>query len=217
MNNKFKNTDSLIFDLDGTLWDAVSGVTTAWNIAIKKFNLNMILTENDVRGIMGLTAQGIKEKLFPNLHKNAQDELFTQCSKEEQIYLNANGAKIYPKVKETLAQLSLSMPLFIVSNCGHGYIEAFLDYYNLRPYIKDFEYFTRTGMEKGENIKLIIDRNNLKHPIYIGDTMGDYKGAKYADIPFIFAAYGFGTMETTEKTITNFADLKTLFNTQSPN
>ena len=29
--------DGLLFDLDGTLWDATENIRTSWNIAIKDF------------------------------------------------------------------------------------------------------------------------------------------------------------------------------------
>ena len=37
-----------------------------------------------------------------------------------------------------------------------------------------------------------IERNNITHPIYIGDTDGDSKSAAFINAPFIFASYGFG-------------------------
>ena len=45
---------------------------------------------------------------------------------------------------------------------------------------------------KDENIRLIIERNNLKSPVYVGDTQGDFDACKKAGVPFIWAAYGFG-------------------------
>ena len=30
--------DSIIFDVDGTLWDSADSVAAAWNLAIKKFS-----------------------------------------------------------------------------------------------------------------------------------------------------------------------------------
>lgn len=52
-----------------------------------------------------------------------------------------------------------------------------------------------TGLNKDENIKLIVKRNNLKNPVYVGDTQGDFLACKNANVPFIFAAYGFGSVE----------------------
>ena len=39
---------------------------------------------------------------------------------------------------------------------------------------------------------MIAERNHLKHPVYVGDTIGDYNACQEAGVPFVFAAYGFG-------------------------
>ena len=76
-----------------------------------------------------------------------------------------------------------------------GYIEAFYKSHGLEKYFTDYENPGRTGLSKGENIKLVIERNNLKKPVYVGDTNGDYLATKVAGIPFIHAKYGFGKIE----------------------
>ena len=45
-----------------------------------------------------------------------------------------------------------------VSYTHLGYIESFLETSNLKDYFSDFENNGRTGLEKGENIKLLIKR-----------------------------------------------------------
>lgn len=40
---------------------------------------------------------------------------------------------------------------------------------------------------KGESNRLLIERNKLKHPVYVGDTQGDAQSAIDAGIPFIYA------------------------------
>ncbi|MFP3471895.1 hypothetical protein R0J90_17765, partial [Micrococcus sp. SIMBA_144] len=65
----------------------------------------------------------------------------------------------------------------------------------------------RTGLSKGENIQLIIERNNLTSPIYVGDTEGDRKAARYARIPFIYAQYGFGQVTEYDDVIEAFPAL----------
>ena len=98
-------------------------------------------------------------------------------------------------MENVLAELSQKYELFIVSNCQSGYIETFLQYHKLERYFTDYECPGGTGREKGENIRIVIDRNNLEKAVYIGDTQGDYESAVFAGIPFIHAAYGFGNVE----------------------
>ena len=37
-----------------------------------------------------------------------------------------------------------------------------------------------------------MKRNDIKRAIYVGDTIKDKKAAEYANIPFVYASYGFG-------------------------
>ncbi len=43
-----------------------------------------------------------------------------------------------------------------------------------------------------ENIKLLMERNKIQNAIYVGDTIGDYKATVSANVPFVYAKYGFG-------------------------
>ena len=74
-------------------------------------------------------------------------------------------------------------------------MEAFLDYFGFWHYIKDIECYGNTGKNKGENIRLVVERNQIKNPVYVGDIQGDYDASKAAGVKFIHAAYGFGTID----------------------
>lgn len=53
----------------------------------------------------------------------------------------------------------------------------------------------RTQLTKGENISLVIKRNGIDSAFYVGDTIGDQIASKDANVPFVFAEYGFGNTE----------------------
>ena len=40
-----------------------------------------------------------------------------------------------------------------------------------------------------------MERNGLSEAVYVGDTQGDANSCKEAEIPMIYAAYGFGEVE----------------------
>ena len=103
--------------------------------------------------------------------------------------------------------------MFIVSNCQSGYIELFLKKTGLAPYVTDTECFGDTGMKKAENIRLVVARNGLQQPVYVGDTKGDEEAAHAAGVPFVHAAYGFGRAVQPEAVIGTFSDLLTLIRT----
>ncbi|MDM5206517.1 HAD family hydrolase [Cytobacillus kochii] len=200
--------DSLIFDLDGTLWDSRKTVADSWNIVIRKdAEVKKELTVADLKATMGLRMHEIMERLFPYLSREKRESLLEELSKEELGHIRNYGGTLYPKVEETLSELAKTYQLFIVSNCQEGYIEAFYEAHGLEKYFQDFENPGRTGLSKGENIQLIIKRNNLQSPIYIGDTDGDREAAKYAGIPFVYASYGFGEVIDKDHIIEQFQDL----------
>ncbi|MCM0648526.1 HAD family hydrolase [Clostridium swellfunianum] len=202
------NIDSIIFDLDGTLWDSTDGVLKSWNTIIENNkDINVKLTKEILKGTMGLQIIDIGRKLFPNLSDDRIKELMKDCCELENEYLEKHGGILYDNLEETLKELSSNSKLFIVSNCQCGYIEVFLKYHNLGKYFLDFENPGRTGLSKGENIKLVVERNKLKSSVYVGDTEGDLKAAKFAGIPFIYASYGFGEVSEYDYSIKRFNEL----------
>jgi phosphoglycolate phosphatase len=207
--------DSIIFDLDGTIWDPIDTVLDAWNSRIKEHEqIKRELTRTDFESTMGLQMHEISLKLFPDLNEDIRAQVIKECCDAEQGYLKKHGGNLYPHVEDVLKKLSKKYKLYIVSNCQDGYIESFYEFHKLEKYFLDYENPGRTGLSKGENIKLIIQRNNLSDPVYVGDTEGDLKAAKYAGVPFVYAKYGFGQVNDYDKSIDKFDDLVKLYLTE---
>ena len=185
--------DGILFDLDGTLWDACPQLTVSWNQAIALHRVpREPLTVQEVRDCMGLLLHDIAEALLPMLPREEQDKVIRDCVRMELIYLAQHGGSLFPKEEETLSALAAQCPLFVVSNCEDGYIEAFFQGTGLGRYFTDYESAGRTGLPKSRNIQLVAARNGLKNPVYVGDTALDCSSAREAGVPFLHAAYGFG-------------------------
>lgn len=198
----------IIFDMDGTLWDSAENVAKSWNIAIKQEpGVDKLLTTEDIQGVMGKTMDVIADLLFAMLDKEKRMVLLENCCKAENDYLREHGGVRYPKVTETLAVLKKNYPLYIVSNCQKGYIEAFLDYYQMWDYFEDIECYGNNLLQKGDNIRLLAERNKLDSAVYVGDIQGDYDESMKAGVGFIHAAYGFGTIDAKVPEIHSFAEL----------
>lgn len=73
--------------------------------------------------------------------------------------------------------------------------------------VTDMECYGDTLLSKGENIKLVMERNQIKDAIYVGDTIGDYNASVYAGIPFVYVDYGFGIVKTPDKRISDLIEL----------
>lgn len=211
-----EHVDGILFDLDGTLWDAVEGICTAWNRGLEKCGLPPVLTEGEIRGCMGMLLEDIAAKLMPDLPPQRRGEVMAVCAAEQADYLARYGGKVYPGVEETLAVLAQRCPLFIVSNCQNGYIEGFLAVTGLGRYFADFTCPGQTGKPKGDNIALMVERHHLKRPLYVGDTQGDYNAASAAGVPFLHAAYGFGTIDRDVPRVEKFTDLPAAVDRMGP-
>lgn len=204
----FMNIDSIIFDLDGTLWDSTEGIAKSWTKVLEKKNYyKKEITVEELQSCIGKQLYDMGKILFPDLDEKTIETLIDDCCKSEEEYLLKHGGVLYGDLEENLRKLSSKYKLFIVSNCQDGYIECFLKAHNLEDYFVDFECPGRTGLSKGENIKLIIERNNLKSPVYVGDTQTDADSTRVANIPFVFARYGFGDVDEYEYVIDTFEEL----------
>lgn len=213
MSTSLKNTfDSIIFDLDGTLWDSTANVALAWQHALNQVDyLNENMTVERVRSITGMTYDAIFDKLFPTLSDEQRKEVQTLCAVSELEILHKKGGELYPDLEETLKYLGAKYKLYIVSNCQRGYIEVFLDLNNMHPYFLAHQCFGTKGNPKADNIKDIVNDHGLQAPVYVGDTMGDYTSAVKAGVPFIFASYGFGVVpDGMVATVDSFAELTEL-------
>lgn len=201
--------DALLFDLDGTMWDATENIRISWEIAVRTFDglEDRIITKEELQSVMGLPMDEIAARLFKEFDKEKQLEILDKCCEVENEYLTEKGGILYPELESTLAKLSEKYTLCIVSNGQAGYIQTFLNAHNMSKYFKDFQNWGDNKVPKGENIKLVIERNNIKNAAYVGDTQGDANAAKMAGIDFIYAEYGFGNVEEYTFAIKEFKDL----------
>lgn len=200
--------NAVIFDLDGTMWDSTSCASAIWNRVFSRHNeITWEMTKEKAERLMGKTMEEIGRMLFPDFTEEKRNNIVNEFGSAEVEYLTERGAVLYDGLEETLKILSQEYELYIVSNCQDGYVPAFLRAHKLAQYFKDIEMSGRTGLDKGSNIKLLMERNNIQHAVYIGDTAGDEKASHIAGIPFIYAAYGFGKAITPDAVITEIVEL----------
>ena len=199
----------LLFDLDGTLWDSTGVIRPVWNEVLAAHG-RAALSEADFAGLMGLTKAAIAARVFPELEEAARIAVIDECFTAEQIALRRVGGRLYPGLRETLERLHEAYPLYIVSNCAPGYLEAFFAAHGLRGCFDDWETHGGTGLSKGENIRLVCRRNGLERAWFIGDTVSDAAAAAEAGLPFIHAAYGFGEVPEAAYRIETIGELPAL-------
>ena len=198
---------AIIFDLDGTLWDATEQMLPAWNRVLKRYTSRQPMTLEEVRSYMGKTVEEIAAAALPTVPEEQRVAIFNQCCIEELPWLTEHPGTIYPQVPQVLRQLAQNHPLYIVSNCQDGYIQTFLQVSGLGDCFVDFTCSGMTGLGKGSNIRLLMEKHQITRAVYVGDTQGDYNACQKAQVPFIHASYGMGTVEQPAPCINCFAEL----------
>lgn len=210
-----EKAQAMIFDLDGTMWDATDGILKTWNevIASHPECKRDLLTVEELGGYLGLPMTEIANRMFPHNTEAEKELLLDECCERENAYLSEHGGILYPKLEETLTILHQNYKLFVVSNCQSGYIESFLKAHKLERCFDDIQCWGDNKVPKGENNKVIMERNGVTRAVYVGDTSGDEQSARVAGIPFVYAAYGFGEAVAPDYTVQAFEELPKLMET----
>ena len=206
------NYESLIFDIDGTLWDSRALVAEGYNLQLKDEGLeHLFVNAQQLKALFGKVMTEIADVIFAEIPLPERYALMERCMARENRYLQENPCAIgYPGVKETLIRLAESHRLLIVSNSQRGYPELCIRKLGLGSCITACLCFGDTGTSKGKTIRTLMQRHNIRSCVYIGDTQGDYEATLEAGIPFIWASYGFGVPEGYGAKIERISDLLTL-------
>ena len=203
------NYESLIFDIDGTLWDSRALVAEGYNIQLKKEGLSQYcITAETLKPLFGRVMTEIADVLFADFPEKERYALMARCMETENRHLHENPCHIgYPGVRETMEKLAKTHRLFIVSNSQQGYPELCISKLGLTGCITGHLCFGDTGTSKGKTIRTLMDKYCITSCAYIGDTQGDYEATVEAGVPFLWASYGFGTPAEYAGKIDSFEEL----------
>lgn len=201
------NVEMIIFDLDGTLWETEKITYKTANAVAKKYNLGKEITLDTIRKTMGCTFTEAAYNYIPELEKEERERIFSEILSINCKILEEFGGNVYDRLEETLKTLKNEYKLAIVSNCGAGYIESFLNSSKLTNYFVDYMAAAKYKVSKADAIRKVMTRNAINDAIYVGDTIKDYEASKGANIEFVQAKYGFGDDLNTEYSIQDISEL----------
>ncbi len=187
--------ESLIFDIDGTLWDSRSLWAEGFNIQLRREGYDHLCVDAEIlRYLFGKTMTAIADSVLAEVPVSERYALMERCMESENRYLAENECRIgYAGVKETVQLLAQEYRLFIVTNAQCGYAELCMEKLGMAELFQGHLCFGDTGAEKGQTILELMRRHKITDAAYIGDTQGDFEAAAAANIPFIWATYGFGS------------------------
>jgi phosphoglycolate phosphatase len=188
-------TDSILFDMDGTLWDGVETYANGFNDFFEANMIHRKLTANDLYAYLGLEEEQYLEATLSELPVAERKETYQQIINFQYKRIQTNGGILFDGVKDGLKRLSEKYKLFIVSNCPEFTIRYFVEWAGIEDSITDTMAHGMNFKSKHENIKLLIEKYNLQNPVYVGDTNSDRKQCELVPIPFVYVDYGFGKVE----------------------
>lgn len=200
--------DSILFDMDGTLWNAVDSYTKAWNEYFASKKNGKTISNNLLSSLMGEEEELVLSQILPHLEKYERTILYKKII-IPLIYkvVESDGGQLYDGVLNGLTQLSEKYKLFIVSNCPERLIECFIRHAGIEDLITDSLAYGQNHRPKSENMLLLKKKYSLAHSVYVGDTDSDRIQCEKANIPFFYMDYGFGKCDQYTYKFSQFNDL----------
>lgn len=210
---------SLIFDMDGTLFQTDKILELSLDDTftyLRSLNEWDTVTPIDkYREIMGVPLPKVWETLLPN-HSNEIREQ-TDAYFLERLIENIRSGKgaLYPNVKEVFNYLKeVNCSIYIASNGLTEYLEAIVNYYKLDNWvIETFSIQQIETLDKGDLIKSIIKKYNIKKAAVVGDRLSDINAAKDNDLIAIGCNFDFAKKEElalADLIIDDLIELKTI-------
>ena len=203
--------ESIIFDVDGTLWDSRALLAQAYNDQLREEGITgLYVTAELLKPLFGKTMTTLADGLFEGFVPAPERyELMDRCIVRMDDYMESYAGPHmgYPGLRATLEILKKNHRLFIVSNGQKGYPQMAANKLGLADLMDGYLSFGDTGTSKGQTLLRLMQEHHIQSAVYVGDTQGDLEACQEAQIPFIFTAFGFGQQESWYAKIDSFSEL----------
>ncbi len=198
--------DAIIFDLDGTLWNACASSALGWNEGLAELGEPARVTGKQVETVSGKPFEECVEVLLPGLQARRPGSAAV-LARHEREAIERCGGVFYDGALAGIKTLSQSYRLFVVSNCQDWYLDLFLKLSGLGPFFAGGDCHGRSRLFKDAMLAHMKRDFRLERPVYVGDTPADQKAALAAGVEFMHAGYGFGKPESPCLSVPSFSAL----------
>ena len=201
----------IIFDMDGTLIDSSFAMTCSVNHVREHLGLSPMVKE-DLEYYINQPDQDL-----PKIFYNTQEYDPTHRSLFREHYLKSSSEHIclYPDVKEMLYFMSTRAKLCVATNASDFFARHMLEHLKIIDFFDGVVGANNVPSPKPNPMMLELLMENTsslkERTIMVGDSIKDEQAAENADIPFIFANWGYGKSETASMKAHNVHELIALF------
>lgn len=203
--------DSIIFDMDGTLWDPMEVYVEAWNTGLRNARVDKVMTPEQIKPLMGMEGKKVLSITLPEYSEDRQMEIYNGINEQRRKLIKSELGSLFDGMTEGLKTLSPKYKLFILSNCPEGIVKLFIERAQIGDFITDYVEYGMNFKPKSFNMDLLKERHNLKTPVYVGDTDGDREQSDIAGVPFIFLSCGYGNTDKYAEKFGSFRDMVAYF------
>ncbi|MFZ4453139.1 HAD family hydrolase [Salibacterium aidingense] len=209
-------TNTLIFDMDGTLFDSRELLSQAIENTLQ-YGVEQGMysdqgwTEQDRVGIIGEPFYPGFRKLLPGVSENILENLEPVLDRFLLTEMDKGAGELFPEVKETLQKLAdEGYQLYVASNGNAEYVPAALEREGLAPLFRGI--YSVQQYQAGNKINLVrmILDDAGADAVMIGDRSSDIEAGKENGLLVIGCRYGFGSEEevaAADELVDSMADL----------
>ncbi|WP_459502596.1 HAD family hydrolase [Bacillus sp. C1] len=175
---------ALIFDMDGTLFQTDKILEISLDDTfnhLRSLNLWDTVTPIDkYREIMGVPLPKVWEALLPDHSNEVRKQTDTYFLERLVENIRSGKGALYPNVKEVFNYLKENnCSIYIASNGLTEYLQAIVSYYNLDHWVTETCSIEQIQtLDKGDLVKTIIQKYDIKKAAVVGDRLSDINAAK---------------------------------------
>lgn len=198
--------DAIIWDIDGTLLDTAEGLVAAYRYCSKVLQLPQ-RSDAELKSYIGPVPQDIFRLKYGMDQLSAQyaADIFRSWYKQNGLRM----AYLYEGIMEVLAMVPVKQA--IATNKRQDYAQEICDIFGISQHCYPIlGADNESGSTKATLIRRCVQALGATQAVMIGDTEGDLKAAKDAEVAFLGVNYGYG-FHGVEGYVNNVKDFIKLF------
>ncbi|TQS81451.1 MAG: hypothetical protein A3Q59_05240 [Methanomethylophilus alvi] len=190
---KTSDADTVIFDVDGTIFDSSDGIIHALRDALEEIGEPPV-EDSAVRALIGPPIGASIARIRGYSEEKERQLTGTFRSIYGERYLNE--ASVYPGIVDLLKDLKAEgFRLGVATNKRRDFTEKMFGDFGLSEYFSDVEGMDSEGtLDKTQIVGMCAENLGAENnrTVMVGDAPSDFEAAEANGIGFIAVLYGFG-------------------------